>query len=478
MWVGYRGRQPDATGKRKGGVGMGGSTRQRSHGGETATMAPAPEARAGGRAVPVFGRRNLVVSAILFVVALVLLWAFEVRFGLHITGGSRAPHFIYQAESFLQGRWDVSLPPGTNDTALIGGKVYVLYPPFPAVALLPFVALFGLKTSDILFTTILSAANLGLLYLLLEQVRANGLSRRIWLENVIISVLLFFGSINLWLSLGGKMWFTAQIVCMTCTLLSLLLAFRGHFVWSAALLGCAFFSRATLLLGFPFLFYLTWQAGGTEHLVEQFFRSLRARAPEWAAVPWRRLAGVAAVLLAVIGLYLARNWAVFGSPFENGYNIVLHQERLYRGATYGVFSWHYVPANLIANFFSFPRIIFQGPEDRHPVIDLLNTGIAVSVFVTTPLFLLLFWRNRRFSLSRALLWGTLALLVVAVLLFHQAGWYQFGARYLYDGYPYAFLLLALNEVRVDWRFALLGIIGIAINAMGAYEFWTSKLIHL
>ena len=121
---------------------------------------------------------------------------------------------------------------------------------------------------------------------------------------------------------------------------------------------------------------------------------------------------------------------------------------------------------------------FTGPFDRHPVFDMLNQRFAVSVFVTTPLFLFLFWRNRRVNLLRAMLWVTIGLVVVAVLLFHASGWQQFGARYLFDGYAYAFLLLALNEVRVDWRFFALGALAIVINLMGAHQFWTWHILHL
>jgi hypothetical protein len=445
-------------------------TRLRNERAAASTAAPSSDVLAA----PVFGRRNLAVAIILFVVALVLLWAFEVRFGIRITGVSNAPHFIYQAESFLHGRWDLDLGPRVTDIVVLGGKDYIVYPPFPALLLLPFVAIFGLATSDILFTTVLSALNLPLLYLLLEQVRANGLTRRPWPENLLLSLFFFYGSINLWLSLGGRMWFTAQVVCVTCTLLSLLLAFRRHFAWSAVLLGCAFFSRATVLLGFPFLAYLAWQDAGTQRLLERFVASLRARQLEWQAVPWRRLLPVAAVTSVVLILFMARNALLFGSPFESGYDILIHQR--YPVVTTGPFNIRYVPVNLVANFFTFPRINFTGPFDRHPVFDMLNGGVAVSVFITTPLLLFLFWRNQHFSALRAALWGTLGLVVAAVLLFHAAGWYQFGARYLYDGYPYAFLLLALNEMRVDWRFALLGLVAIPINAAGAHQFWTGKPI--
>lgn len=430
----------------------------------------------GERTASVLGRRNVVIVSVLFAVALLLLVAFEVRFGIPIAGQSRYPHYVFQAQSFLRGRWDLSLPTSVTDVVLVNGKHYIVYPPFPAVLLLPFVAVFGLSTSDILFTTLVAACNLPLLYLLFEQARVTGISRRIWLENLIISLFCYFGSINLYLSLGGEMWFTAHIVCMTFTLLSLIAALRRYYAWSAVLLGCAFFSRATVALGFPFLFYLAAMDPAVRNRLRRFVESVRARAPAWSVFPWRRVIPVAAVTCLVGVLFLVRNAVVFGSPLESGYAILIQQH--YAVVTTGPFNVSYIPANIVANFFTFPQITFTGPFDRHPALNLLSGGYGVSPFVTTPLFLLLFSRNQRFSPVRAGLWGTIALIVTMILFFHAAGWYQFGARYLFDAYPYAFLLLALNEVRVDWRFAVLGLIGIIVNALGAAEFWTGQIFHL
>lgn len=425
----------------------------------------------------VFTRQNLALALALFLTALLSLLALEWRFKISPTGVSSAPHFIYQAESFLQGRWDLHhVTSRTTDIITLHGKYYIVYPPFPAIALLPFVAIWGLHTSDILFTTLISACNLPLLYLLFEQARANGLTRRSHIGNVIFSLFFFYGTLNLWLSLGGRMWFTAHILCLTCTLLSLLLALRRHYGWSAVLLACAFFSRATVLLGFPFLFYLAWQDVNRELLIQRFLTSLRNLRPDWQAIPWHRLLPPLAVTAAMIVLFMARNVAVFGSPFETGYAILIHQR--YPVVTQGPFNVAYIPSNIVANFFSVPRVTFTSPFDRHPVIDVMNGGYCVSVFVTTPLFFLLFWRNRRRNLLRGVLWLTIALVVLMVLVFHAAGWYQFGARYLFDGYAYAFLLLVLNEVRIDWRFALIGLFGVVINLLGALEFWTFHMLRV
>jgi hypothetical protein len=357
---------------------------------------------------------------------------------------------------------------------VVNGKDYIVYPPFPALLLLPFVAVFGLATSDILFTAVAAACNLPLLFLVFEQARQSGLTRRSWIENLIFAALCYYGSINLWLSLGGRMWFTAQVVCFAFTLLALVAGLRGHYAWSAVLLGCAFFSRATVVFVYLFLFYLAWQ--GSDRGFERFARSLWARRPDWSAIPWRRLAPISAVSAGVALLFLLHNTLIFGSPLNTGYDILIQQH--YPVVTTGAFNLRYIPANLVANFLDFPKVTFTGPFDRHPTIDMLNGGVGLSVFFTTPLFLLLFWRNRAFSMTRTALWVTLGLIVVVLMVFHAAGWITFGARYLYDAYPLAFLLLALNEERLDWRVVALGLLGVGINLLGAHQFWTHQIIHL
>ena len=53
---------------------------------------------------PVFGKRNLIIVASLFVAAFLSIIASEIAFHIPILGDSNAPHYVYQAESFLHGR--------------------------------------------------------------------------------------------------------------------------------------------------------------------------------------------------------------------------------------------------------------------------------------------------------------------------------------------------------------------------------------
>ncbi|MGH2517325.1 MAG: hypothetical protein ACRDHP_16880, partial [Ktedonobacterales bacterium] len=300
----------------------------------------------------VFTRRNLVVAALLFVGALVCFAGLARVCHLPLRAASPYNYFADQASAWLHLRWYLINPGSTIDLIKLNGHYYSIYGPFPSVLMLPLVALFG-GVNDVYFTMVFSALNLSLLFLLFEQARANGLTRRGWRENAVWSVFLYVGSTALFLSLTGFVWYTGHIVSCACLLLSLLLALRRHFVWSAVALGGAFFTRSIPLLGFPFLLYLAWQDGVAGHEVEAFVASVRARRPNWRAVPWRRLGGVIAVFGACLVLYALRNWSMFGNPLESGYNIQRVQH--YAFVTHGVFSPYYIPANLINDFFNFPH---------------------------------------------------------------------------------------------------------------------------
>ena len=84
---------------------------------------------------------------------------------------SLAPHFVYQADAFLHGQLSLTVarPPNLNDWVLQEGRWYVSFPPFPALVMVPFVALFGLTFNDVAFTLLFSATNVALLYRLLRR---------------------------------------------------------------------------------------------------------------------------------------------------------------------------------------------------------------------------------------------------------------------------------------------------------------------
>src|SRR5262245_39376961 len=113
-------------------------------------------------------RRTLVLSLLLFLFSLLILLLTSGKLHINPFGHSASNHFVYQAQSLLHGRLDMPEKLGsgnTTDIILVNGQHYIVYPPFPAILMLPLVALFGLDTSDIFFTQVWSALNIALLFL-------------------------------------------------------------------------------------------------------------------------------------------------------------------------------------------------------------------------------------------------------------------------------------------------------------------------
>jgi hypothetical protein len=152
-------------------------------------------------------RRSLFFSLLLFFSCLLILLAASIKLHINPFAPSGSNHFVYQAESLLHGRLDMPAALGsgnTTDIILVNGKHYIVYPPFPAILMLPFVAIFGLGFSDIFFTQVCSALNIVLLFWLLELLRVSGRSRRSMRQNLLLCLFFLLGTINFFLSLAAR----------------------------------------------------------------------------------------------------------------------------------------------------------------------------------------------------------------------------------------------------------------------------------
>jgi|GEM_PF-3916161 len=69
-----------------------------------------------------------------------------------ITGASNSPYFNYLADAFLHGQFSLQLlPVNHHDLAFFNGQHFMYWPPFPAILLMPFIALFGVIQRRILY---------------------------------------------------------------------------------------------------------------------------------------------------------------------------------------------------------------------------------------------------------------------------------------------------------------------------------------
>jgi len=389
------------------------------------------------------------------------LFAYALSSGSLLAQQSQAPHFVYQADAFLRGQLHLAArPPNLNDWVLEGGRWYVSFPPFPAVLMMPFVAFEGLSFNDVAFTLPFAAANVALFYRLLRRIQqVEGGGRSAW-DHAVFALVFGFGTLAWSCSIRGEVWFTAEVVGVTLTLLYLQAALRAqHPVLAGAALGCATITRAPLALSGVFFLIEAVVDGGR---VGQANLRAALRDPQRRKKLLQRLA-LFALPIAAVGLAMAwMNLARFGSPGEFGH------ARMYANRVnpdiraYGLFSFHYLERNLRSAFLLLPKL------QLHPFrLDYDPNGM--SLFLTTPLFLLTFFPREKPRLW-APLWITAAAVALPGFFYQNNGYVQFGFRFSLDYTPHLVALLALGARPLDGLFWLLALFGFAVNAWGAAAF--------
>jgi len=369
---------------------------------------------------------------------------------------SKAPHFVYQAAAFLEGRLDLPVdPPNQEDWAKVGDRFYVSFPAMPSVVMLPPVALWGYQVNDTSFTVIMAALGLGLFFLLLRRLSREGDSQRTELENLLFTALLGFGTLFFYCAIRGEVWFTALIMGVGFSALYLLFAHRTRspllagLFWSMAVL-----TRTPLLFaGVFFVAEALWPEGSL---------SLTEARRDWKT-KLRKLALFAAGAAPLALAHMAFNHARFGSITEFGHRLLWNNRVNADIAKWGLFHYQYLERNLHAAFTRLPTLSlkpFALGYDPH----------GLSLLVTPPLLLLLLWPKNKPRLPRAL-WLTVAFTARPGLFYQNDGYMQFGFRFSLDYTPFLVLLRALGGWSVRSKlFVALSALGIAVNTWGAVVF--------
>ena len=377
-------------------------------------------------------------------------------------------HFSLLAECWLRGKLALlGAPPryaGMNDFAFHQGRWYVVFPPFPALLMLPFVWLAGSadRVADAVVWLSLTGVAPAVLFLTLERVRRDegiGSER----TNLGFAALLAFGTPYFFSAVQGTVWFAAHVVGMALGAVYCYAAIRAQRPWMAGIaLGLAWLTRAPMLLAAPLFFFEAYRfaRSGSPERGNQRCRRGRERI-QWSVFLRRVVPFVLPVIAAGI-FSLIYNWERFGDPFESGYRflVVRWQGRIEQ---WGLFSYHYLARNLGVVLTSLPWI---GGEQSAP---FRINGHGLALWFTTPVLFWLGCRSQLPELSRSL--GVTALCVAVPTLFYQnTGWVQFGYRFAND---YSFLLivmLALAYQRLSWVFLAAATWSIAANTFGAISF--------
>jgi hypothetical protein len=412
------------------------------------------------------------VEVVLFLVSFAVLASFSSQRFLR---QSAAPHFIYQAQSWLEGRLDVDpeVLPNLEDWACVrvvgGEKVrcegrplasdrwYVSFPSFPAVVMLPFVALHGYQFNDTSFGVIVGALAVALFYALLRFLAKDGESARTRNENIALSLILAFGTLFFYCAIRGEVWFSAEVMGVALTCLYVRNAVQAH----RPVLAGLFFSMATLTrtpLAFAGLFFvLEALCPGPDRLGQ-----LRALATNWK--PTARKLGLFALGAAPLAfLAAAYNVYRFGKLSEFGHAFLYNNRVNADIDRYGLFDFAYLQRNLEAAFLKLPQVSLQP-------LQLSYDPHGLTLLLTLPVLVFLFFPKTRPRLHWPL-WLTVAVCALPGLFYQNTGYMQFGFRFSLDYTPYLLLLFAIGGWSLRNRFVLAAVaLGVLVNFWGAVAF--------
>ncbi|MFP2959507.1 hypothetical protein ACLEPN_17115 [Myxococcus sp. 1LA] len=445
--------------------------------------APAPESASPSPGAPVPGSLPLNaarvwlsayrVEVVLFLVAFVVLASFSSQRFLR---QSAAPHFVYQAQAWLEGRLDVDpqVLPNMEDWACVrgvqGDKVrctgrplptdrwFVSFPSFPAVAMLPFVALHGYQFNDTSFGVIVGALAVALFYSLLRFLAKEGETARNRNENVALALILAFGTLFFYCAIRGEVWFSAEVMGVALTCLYVRNSVRAH----RPLLAGLFFSMATLtrtpLLFTGLFFVLEALCPGPEPRLAQ----LKALARDWK--PAARKLGLFTLGAAPLaGLAAAYNVYRYGKLSEFGHAYLFNNRVNADIDRTGLFNLEYLPRNLEAAFFKLPSVSLSP-------LKLGYDPHGLTLLLTLPLLVFLLMPKTRPRLHWPA-WLTVAVCALPGLFYQNTGYMQFGFRFSLDYTPYLLLLFALGGWSLRNRAVLAAVtLGVLVNFWGAVAF--------
>lgn len=126
-----------------------------------------------------------------------ILWRLQLKYDF----------FIWLADAFLNARLHIiEHHEFLGELVPVDGKFYVIYPPMPAVVLLPFVAIWGTNFSQALASIIFGSINVILVFLLMRKLTKD-LQFQIWM-----TLLFGFGTIHWYHASWGAAWYFAQII--------------------------------------------------------------------------------------------------------------------------------------------------------------------------------------------------------------------------------------------------------------------------
>lgn len=375
------------------------------------------------------------------------IWTFTGKWPL---AGQPYNSYILQAQSWLSGRLDLAENYSHLEIALFNGKFYISFPPFPSYVMLPFVAL-GFTNCDGIIALV--SALLGTVYAY-KILGCYGIGGN---RGILFALLVTIGSNWLFTAQIAWVWFIAQNMAFTLSLMAIYYAIKGKGGWALLWWACAVGCRPMQALYLPILLYLLYKAYKNEDSSLSLMEMIKAK---WKCV----------IPMAVIALsYMILNYARFGNPLEFGHNYLPE----FTEAKHGQFHSVYILDNL-KTLFRLPRISYEEPWE-YQAFNGTNIFIISPVFISYIAYTIYALIKKKGDKNLLLIAFAMIVLEIIALTSHRTmGGSQFGHRYINDVLPLVLLSIATalpKDTKYDKLNVILLIFGLTVNAIGSTMYY-------
>jgi len=345
-----------------------------------------------------------------------------------------------------------------QDPVLYKGHVYWDEGPFPAIVLLPFVALFNIFHILFLQGYLKWLIVIGIIYFIYKLARNFNYDVK---DSIFMTIMFCLGTVFIGVNSVSSSWLFAQVV-NTFLLFAFLYEFfsKKRYFLLGSLAAAIFLTRMSALpiVILPIIDMLVRKNN---------FKSIL-----------RNTAILVIPLLISLVMALSYNYLRFGNALQNGNKYQLISDYSNDARKMGIISISHIPTNLYT-------LLLRGPDEilrdsvgwslGFPYIQ--NNELGMSIFITSPFMLYFFFvKFKKYPFEAKLLLIPSAISAILVLLYYGDGGYQMGYRYSLDFLPELFVAFMLiyrtKNTKVTIAMKSLVLITILTNTYFVYGFLT------
>ena len=337
-------------------------------------------------------------------------------------------HFILLAKSYVSGQ--LTIPPTNNnvsDLALYKDKYYWPLGPFPAVIIVPFVAVFERFLQGYISFP-LSVLNF---YLLYKIARKFELSHQ---KSLLLATFFIFGSVYTPLAALPASWYFAQVIACSFLIFAIYeFLNKRRYLLIGIFIALSAATRLNLL--FSSLFFLYFLLKAPNKLANLL-----------------KFASPIVIVLVMIGIY---NYSRFQNPLESGYNLQMIPQEASDRRSIGLFSIHHIPSNLFFMLLKGPEPVLNSAHELKPPF-LTFDSYGLSLFFLSPVLFYLYKANYKKEII-AVSSVTILVLLIPIITYYGIGHRQVSFRYALDFFPFIYLLLldSVKKVQIKKLYLLI-----------------------